>query len=114
MYASESGDYRTVDFLLSKNLNPDVTDKVTFLVLWNLFQYGRTALIFACKNDHILTVETILQYTVNVLWKDYVGKKAKDYTTNKTIHNLLRHYMIEKNTLSDSLLKGYILIQILI
>ena len=28
MYCAESGDYKSVDYLLTKNINPDLTDKV--------------------------------------------------------------------------------------
>jgi len=69
MYAAELGDYKTVEYLISKGVNPDSIDK-----------YGRTALIFACKNDHPLIVEIILKQNINALWKDYV--KENIFTSN--------------------------------
>jgi hypothetical protein len=76
-------------------------------------------LIFACKNDHVLAVEAILQYDVQVNVRDRVnavifvlklkvGKAPKHYTKNKTILALIRDYMIEHDQKSDSLIKGKI------
>jgi len=94
MYAAELGDYKTVEYLISKGVNPDSIDK-----------YGRTGLIFACKNDHPLIVEIILKQNINALWKDYLNKNAKQYASSDLVKGLMKHYMIEKNQLSESLIK---------
>mmetsp|Transcript_11885 Transcript_11885/g.10252 ORF Transcript_11885/g.10252 Transcript_11885/m.10252 type:complete len:109 (-) Transcript_11885:55-381(-) len=94
MYAAESGDFKIIEKLMSRRVDPNKYDK-----------YGRTALIFACKNDHILAVETLLSYDIDALWKDYVGKMALDYAKSRTIKQLLKFYMVQKDQMTDALKK---------
>lgn len=49
MYASEFGFYDIVEILIEKGADINMIDKT-----------GKSALILAVKNNHLLTVETIL------------------------------------------------------
>lgn len=66
---------------------------------------GRTVLMFACQNDDINLIKTLIKKGADVTKRDVYGKTAISYTKSKAAKDLILTTMLSKNIKFQNTLK---------